>query len=178
MLKQWDSTFDSLTRPYHRELDGQIREADEPFEVAGVRVMYPGGFGIASEDCNCRCCLLQRARWALSEREYYTKWDGDRNELVKIKAKTYNEFREKVYKGSRKKKEEIQVHLVGKINKDIYKCVTTDIATDEVIITDNQIQHIKDRHPNDYERFSQYLCKLLRSRIIFWKPISPIRLLF
>ena len=70
------------------------------------------------------------------------------------------------------------MHLVGKINKDIYKCVTTDIATDEVIITDNQIQHIKDRHPNDYERFSQYLCKLLRSRIIFWKPISPIRLLF
>lgn len=48
------------------------------------------------------------------------------------------------------------MHFVGKINKDICKCVTEDIITDEVIITDNQIQHIKDKHPNDYERFSSY----------------------
>ncbi len=53
-------------------------------------------------------------------------------------------------------KEEIQVHSVGKIDRDIYKCITKDIVTDEVIITDNQIQHIKDRHPNDYERFASY----------------------
>ncbi len=56
-----------------------------------------------------------------------------------------------------KEKTGVEVHTVGKINRDIYKCVTDDIVTDEVIITDNQIQHIKDRHPNDYERFSQYL---------------------
>lgn len=53
-------------------------------------------------------------------------------------------------------KEVIEVHSVGKIDRDIYKCVTDDIVTDEVVITDNQIQHIKDRHPNDYERFSKY----------------------
>lgn len=95
VIKQWDSTLDGLTRPHHRELDGQVREVEESFEVAGKKAMYPGGFGDPSEDCNCRCCLLQRARRALSEQEYYTKWDGDRNELVKIKAKTYNEFKEK-----------------------------------------------------------------------------------
>ena len=38
------------------------------------------------------------------------------------------------------------MHSVGKINREIYKCVTTDIVTDEVIITDNQIQHIKSYH--------------------------------
>lgn len=58
-------------------------------------------------------------------------------------------------------KEETQVHSVGKIDKDIYRCVTEDLITDEVIITDNQIQHIKDRHPNDYERFSEYFSEIV-----------------
>lgn len=49
-------------------------------------------------------------------------------------------------------KEVAEVHTVGKINKDIYKCITEDIRTDEVVITDNQIQHIKDRHPEAYEK--------------------------
>ncbi len=95
VVKQWDSTLDSVTRPTHRELDGQIREIDEPFEIEGKKAMYPGAFGDPSEDCNCRCCLLQRAKWALSDEEYYTKFDGDKNELVRVEAKTYNEFKEK-----------------------------------------------------------------------------------
>ena len=69
VLKQWDSTLDNRTRPHHRRLDGQIRELDEPFEVDGLKADAPGYFGRASEDCNCRCCLLQRARWALDEDE-------------------------------------------------------------------------------------------------------------
>lgn len=96
VVKQWDSTLDGKTRPTHRELDGQIRETDEPFEAAGMKAMYPGAFGTPAEDCNCRCCLLQRARWALSEEEYYTKWDGDKNQLVTVQAKSYNEFKKTV----------------------------------------------------------------------------------
>lgn len=53
------------------------------------------------------------------------------------------------------------VHSVGKIDKEIYKCITEDIVTDEVVITDNQIQHIKERHPNDYERFSKYFSEIV-----------------
>jgi TRAP-type mannitol/chloroaromatic compound transport system substrate-binding protein len=49
------------------------------------------------------------------------------------------------------------VHSIGKINVEIYKCITKDIQTDEVVITDERIQHIKDRHPNDYERFCDYM---------------------
>ncbi len=60
-----------------------------------------------------------------------------------------------------KEKTGVEVHTVGKINREIYKCITDDIVTDEVIITDNQIQHIKDRHPNDYERFSQYFGQIV-----------------
>lgn len=69
IVKQWDSTLDNNTRPHHRQLDGQIRELDEPFEVDGMTADAPGHFGKAKEDCNCRCCLLQRARWALDEDE-------------------------------------------------------------------------------------------------------------
>ncbi len=35
----------------------------------------PGGFGVAEEDINCRCAILQRARWALDEAELQTLKD-------------------------------------------------------------------------------------------------------
>lgn len=60
-------------------------------------------------------------------------------------------------------KEKTQVYRVGKINRDIYKCITSDIVTDEVVIMDNQIRHIKCRHPNDYERFSQHFSEIVVS---------------
>ena len=54
-------------------LDGQIRELDKLFEVAGRKAMYPSGFGIASEDILCRCDLLQTAKWALDDDELETR---------------------------------------------------------------------------------------------------------
>lgn len=84
IVKQWDATLDGNTRQHHRELDGQIRELDEPFEVAGMKVECPGDFGIAAEDCNCRCCVLQRARWAVE------KVDPDTGELTEGKYQKWN----------------------------------------------------------------------------------------
>lgn len=55
------------------------------------------------------------------------------------------------------------MYTVGRINRNIYKCITEDIVTDEVIITDERIQHIKDRHPNDYERFCGYLKEIVEN---------------
>ena len=49
-----------------------------------------------------------------------------------------------------------RLHFVCKLNREIYKVVTADIACDEVIITDKQIEHIKERHPDDYELFAKY----------------------
>lgn len=71
VVKQWDSTSDRKTRPTHRELDGQIQELDNDFVVpsTGAKAPHPAGFGIAKEDINCRCALLQRARWALDDDE-------------------------------------------------------------------------------------------------------------
>lgn len=98
VVKQWDSTLDKKTRPHHATLDGQIKELDEPFEVDGLKAMYPSGFGKADEDINCRCVLLQRARWAISDEEY-TKMNGDTGELVKLKnLSDYKDFKKQYTK--------------------------------------------------------------------------------
>ena len=70
VVKQWSAIRDGRTRDSHRKLDGQIRELDEYFEVDGHKAMHPHGFGLASEDVNCRCTMLTRARAALDEDEY------------------------------------------------------------------------------------------------------------
>lgn len=98
VVKQWDSTLDGRTRDSHRKLDGQIRELDEPFEVDGKKAMQPGDFGDPAEDCNCRCALLQRARWALGND--FTKWDQESGGIVEIKAKDYDSFKMKYAKES------------------------------------------------------------------------------
>lgn len=55
------------------------------------------------------------------------------------------------------------MHTIGRIDKEIYECVSKNIVTDEVIITDNQIQHIKNRHPNDYELFSGHFKEIVEN---------------
>ena len=109
VVKQWDASLDKKTRKSHRELDGQIRELEDEFEVGSHKAMHPGAFGIASEDINCRCALLQRARWALEEDIPATKWSPDApvmidddgtTQFVDISdAKNYQDFKDK-YKQS------------------------------------------------------------------------------
>lgn len=72
VVKQWDATLDSRTRPDHRAADGQIRELDDKFKVGGESLEAPGIGGSARNVVNCRCCLLQRAKWALDEDELNT----------------------------------------------------------------------------------------------------------
>ncbi len=55
----------------------------------------------------------------------------------------------------------VTVHTIGKIDIEKYSAVSTNIRSDEVVITDERIQHIKDRHPNDYERYSRYIGEML-----------------
>lgn len=94
IVKQWDASLDGRTRPHHRMLDGQIRELDEDFEVDGMKVKYPSGFGRASEDINCRCALLQRARWALDEEELNKL--KERAEYFGLdKTKDFDDFKKK-----------------------------------------------------------------------------------
>lgn len=54
-----------------------------------------------------------------------------------------------------------QLYTIGFINKKIYQVVTSDIRATEVIITDKQIQHIKSRHPLDFEQYAAYFKDIL-----------------
>lgn len=109
VLKQWDAALDDRTRESHVAVDGEIREVDEPFSNG---LMFPGDpAGGAAEVVNCRCALLQRARWALKEKTdpdtgevtwedgQFTKWDGGGNKLVDFSgADDYNTFKKKYMK--------------------------------------------------------------------------------
>lgn len=99
VVKQWDATLDGDTRENHRQLDGQIRETDEPFEVGGYKPMHPGDFGYPAEDCNCRCVALTRARAALDEDELKTL--RERAEYFGIdKSDSFTDFEKKYLKAA------------------------------------------------------------------------------
>lgn len=99
VVKQWDSTLDGKTRPNHRKLDGQLRELEEPFEVAGMKPMHPSDFGRPEEDINCRCTLLQRARWALDDDELETL--KERAEYFGLdKTEDFDDFKKKYLKAA------------------------------------------------------------------------------
>lgn len=67
VVKQWDATMDANTRESHQMVDGEVRALDEKFSNG---LMYPGDpSGNAAEVINCRCILLQRAKWALDQKE-------------------------------------------------------------------------------------------------------------
>lgn len=94
IVKQWDSTLDSRTRPWHQEADGQIREWEDDFIVHGEKMKAPSIGGSASNVINCRCQLLQRARWALDEEELETL--KKRAEFYGLdKTKDFEEYKNK-----------------------------------------------------------------------------------
>lgn len=95
VVKQWDATLDDVTRESHMAVDGEIRELDEPFSNG---LMFPGDpSGGAAEVVNCRCALLQRARWALDEDELQTL--QDRAAYFGLdKSDQFNDFKKKYLK--------------------------------------------------------------------------------
>ena len=54
------------------------------------------------------------------------------------------------------------VQFLCRIDRRIYSCVTEDITTDEVVITNERIEHIKDHHPKDYEQYLMYITQILQ----------------
>ncbi len=95
IVKQWDSTLDKKTRDSHARVDGEVREIGEKFSNG---LMFPGDpSGSAAEVVNCRCGLLERAKWAMDESELETL--KKRAEYFGIdKAENFNDFKEKYLK--------------------------------------------------------------------------------
>lgn len=65
------------------------------------------------------------------------------------------------------------VQTIGKIDIEKYRVVTDKIRTDEVIITDERIAHIKERHPNDFERYEKYIADIIKNPQYILEDKSP-----
>lgn len=97
VLKSWDAALDGRTRESHRRVDGEIRELDEKFSNGMMHPSDPAGG--AAEVVNCRCALLQRAKWALDEDELQTL--KDRAAYYGLdKTKNFDDFRQKYLKAA------------------------------------------------------------------------------
>lgn len=56
--RQWVATLDDRTRDAHMDLNGLIVGIDQPFATDYGEAMYPGEFGVAEMDINCRCTTV------------------------------------------------------------------------------------------------------------------------
>lgn len=132
IVKQWDATLDDATRESHQQVDGEIKELDEKFSNG---LMFPGDpSGGAAEVVNCRCALLQRARWALKEKidpdtgevtwtdDSFTKMNA--GELVDFSSvDDYNEFKKQYWSKVKEQKvytADYDCDLAKKFGSDYY----------------------------------------------------------
>lgn len=175
---QFIATLDLRTSDICRELDGKIFKVVDRQVGVNCNPMHPW----------CRSTTV-----AVIDRDYIQKMsrsarDPVTGDVKKVPASmNYIEWYDKFVKNSpeikmaeeqqnkvanndesdiifiKDTKEVINLHSVGKIDREIYKCITEDIVTDEVIITDERIGHIKERHPNDYERYYEYLKEIVEN---------------
>lgn len=115
VVKQWDASLDARTRESHAKVDGEIRELDEKFSN-GLR--FPGDpHGKAGEVINCRCALLQRAKWALDDDELETL--KKRAEYFGLdKTDNFDDFKNKYLKAVKQTNAAVTSdHPVAKMNQ-------------------------------------------------------------
>lgn len=85
--KEWISTLDNRTRSDHAKLDGQRVKPNEDFEVSGLKAKQPHMFGVAAEDCNCRCRTVSRLK---NDKKALLRRDNKTGEVSKWR--NYNEW--------------------------------------------------------------------------------------
>lgn len=77
--KKWIAHIDDRTRDDHIDLDGQISDEEGLFHIGDYSAEFPGGFGVAEQDINCRCSvglvLVDRNRNELTEDDISEKID-------------------------------------------------------------------------------------------------------
>ena len=88
LQQEWIATLDFRTRHAHRQLDGQIRDIDEPFQVDGYDIEYPGdpaapGYLVY----NCRCTTAAKV-------EGWDSMSGQLRSDEDIEGMSYEEWKE------------------------------------------------------------------------------------
>jgi SPP1 gp7 family putative phage head morphogenesis protein len=115
--KRWVATLDNRTRDTHQDLDGQEVPVNEPFEVDGMEIMFPGDPACEHPELvyNCRCTMIEvyegidrksvrRAYYDEDEQAEIDEARGDgkhHRDSYTVEDMTYNEWKE--WKEGRKK---------------------------------------------------------------------------
>ena len=63
--------------------------------------------------------------------------------------------------GSIVNEEKVIIHSLGRLDWNIYDCISSNHITDEVIITEEQMMHIRERHPEAYTDTMHYVREIL-----------------
>lgn len=178
LKREWLATLDNRTRHAHAMLDGQQAEMDKPFKVDGYEIMFPGDTSAPGYLVyNCRCTMIAAVDGVDTSDAQRRARDPETGESVLISNMSYQEWeawKKSTNQVAQTPKSAIiepktaedggaAVQMVGRIDVKKYRVVSDKITTDEVIITDERIQHIKNRHPNDFERYSKYISDIVEN---------------
>lgn len=69
--------------------------------------------------------------------------------------------------------QDAQIYVIGSLDMSIYKCISKDYVTDQVIMTEKQLAHIKEHHPEAYENAISYLGHILKQPDYIIKDKEP-----
>lgn len=158
IANQW-STRMIRSREAHVERDGKWAMQGDVFP--GSNMKYPGDpAGGAAEVINCFCVLiphvLRRGENVDGNGNLVTDDSLKSGENATNIASGDNISPESALKGYENdgiiRHETMtvgsaDVQSIAKLDLEIYKCVAPDISTDDVVITDKQVQHIFQGHP-------------------------------
>ena len=65
------------------------------------------------------------------------------------------------------------IHSLGVMDWKIYSCISDEHITDEVIITEEQLMHIRERHPEAYQDTIHYVRDILADPDYILKDNRP-----
>lgn len=154
------------------ELDGKIFPLKDAREGVNYPVMHPW----------CRCTTAPvipgrgkdgKLRWAR---------DPETGKEMKVPAgMTFQEWKQWLEEGKPDAKEWLakekaessaEIHTVGTIDRGMFKQISEDITTDEVIITDERIRH-SNEHGNAYDKYGKYINDVVRDPEYIFEDKNP-----
>lgn len=173
-----DAALDSKTCSICGEMDGKVFETKD----------YQPGLTANPFHPNCRCTTVpyidDDIQRELEEKTGRSMRNPETGKTEIVSRMTYKEWKAKyvdnsdksdIIEGAKEKSEVPTLHYVGKIDKEIYSCVTDNkILSEDVIITDNRIQHIIERRGQDfYDKYKNVFSEIISNPDYVFKDKMP-----
>ena len=65
------------------------------------------------------------------------------------------------------------MQYIGKIDKRIFEKISNKVITEDVVITEKQKEHIKERHPKDNKQYYRYLKEIVEKQDYIIRDTRP-----